>query len=944
MPTRKYNRHAVGKSLYRKLLTKQSLFRICIGFGVLLLIFAGVILWWSRDLPDPSKVQPGNVAESTKIYDSTGTHLLYEVGDVKHTQVALDQISKNTINATLAAEDDQFYKEPGISITGMLRGVILKPLSGQRAEGGSTITQQLVKNSLLTSDRTLQRKVKELVLALEIEQRFSKDQILSMYLNSIPYGSRTYGIEAAAQTFFGTSSQNLDISQSAILAALIQAPTHYSPYGSYLDDLKNRQQYIIGRMLTLGMITKEQADQAKAEPLAFQPQTDNILAPHFVFYIEDLLDKEYGAQIVDQGGLKIITTLDMNLQTIAENTLKQYQSKLGANGAKNASLVAINPKNGNILAMVGSIDYFNKDIDGNVNVSIRNRSPGSSIKPFVYAQAFSEGYRPETLLVDASTDFGQGYKPQNYDLKDHGIVSMRTALDNSLNIPAVQTLYLAGVKNVVALAQQMGIPTLTNPDRYGLSLVLGGGEVTLLDMTSAYGVFANEGVQFPPQAILKIDHGNENLFDASKNQTQGNAALDPQIARMITNVLSDNNARGMVFGLRSPLQLGARPVAAKTGTSQDFRDGWTYGYTPSLVAGVWTGNNDNSPMRNNSDGVVTAGPIWNSFMRQALTTTPIEQFTPPEPLPPAAHGIVDGNLPQVQGKWDQDSQTLYTLDCPINVGQVRTIKELHSILYYTRKGDPNGEPPAQAEADPQFANWEASVAAWRDKHNQDTKDNPSEPIYVPSLPTPTCNVGSPDELPKVEIVSPNTTILKSSPVKVTAQITPSSDHQLQKVRFLLDGQEIASLQPNDGNTYNASFSFDPSFAGRKTLVIQAITQDNLIGSAHRTFIINPDPNPPTVTLHTPQDGSTIASFPYTIKISATAHAGIDFVDVLYTKDGGNGTQRIARVSNPSANGPTRYDTVWQDSAGPGIYHIYAVAYDKTGNTVQSDTHTVTVQQ
>ena len=692
-------------------------------------------------------------------------------------------------------------------------------------------------------------------------------------------------------------------------------------------------------MLTLNMITKDQATQAKAEALAFQPQTDNIQAPHFVFYIEDLLDKEYGAQIVDQGGLKIITTLDMNLQTIAEKALKQYQSKLNANGAKNASLVAINPKNGNILAMVGSIDYFNKDIDGNVNVSIRNRSPGSSFKPFIYAQAFAEGYKPETLLVDASTDFGQGYQPQNYDLKEHGVVSMRSALDNSLNIPAVKTLYLAGIKNVIALAQKMGIPTLTNPDQYGLSLALGGGDVTLLDMTSAYGVFANEGVQFAPQAILKIDHGNENLFDATKNPVQGTPAIDPQIARTVTNVLSDNNARGPVFGLNSPLQLGARPVAAKTGTSQDFRDGWTYGYTPSLVAGVWTGNNDNSPMRNNSDGVVTAGPIWNTFMKQALLNTPIEQFTAPEPTPPSPNGVINGTLPQVKGKWDADSQTLYTLDCPIDQGQVQTFEELHDILYYTRKGDPNGNPPAEAEADPQFASWEAGVAAWISK--QPPQTDPTKPTYVTSLPTPVCNIGSADELPKVQIVSPNTTILKNSPVKITAQVT-SSTHPLKTVQFLLDGQQIASMQPSD--SYSASFSFPSSFSGRKTLVIQAITQDNLIGSAHRTFIINPDPNPPAITLNVPQDGSTITSFPYTIKITATAHAGIDFVDVLYTKDGGNGTQRIARVTTQSASGPNRYDTVWSDSAGPGTYHIYAVAYDKSGNTTQSTINTVMVQQ
>ncbi|MEO6077347.1 MAG: penicillin-binding transpeptidase domain-containing protein, partial [Candidatus Andersenbacteria bacterium] len=564
--------------------------------------------------------------------------------------------------------------------------------------------------------------------------------------------------------------------------------------------------------------------------------------------------------------------------------------------------------------------------------------PGSSIKPFVYAEAFSKGYKPETLLVDANTDFGQGYTPQNYDLREHGAISMRTALDSSFNIPAVKTLYLAGIKDVISLVQKMGIPTLNNPDRYGLSLVLGGGEVTLLDMTSAYGVFANEGVRFPARAILKIDHDKENLFDASKNEPQGAPALDPQVARTMSNVLSDNSARAAVFGANSPLQLGSRPVAAKTGTSQDFRDGWTYGYTPSLVAGVWTGNNDNSPMKNNSDGVVTAGPIWNAFMKKALEGTPIEQFTAPEPSQPSPHDNINGNLPEVKGKWVEETQTLYTLDCPINAGQIKTFKELHSVLFYTRRGDPNGPPPAQAEADPQFANWEFGVSAWIAKHNQEKKEDPTEPIYTSSLPIPSCNIGSTDELPQVKIVSPDSTIIHGSSIQLEASV--DSSHPLKTVRFLMDGQEIATFQP--GDSYKNTYSFPVSFIGRKTFVIQAITQDNLIGTAHRTFVINPDANPPKVTLHTPQNNSTISTFPYTIKITATDDTGIDFVDVLYTKDGSNGTQRIARVSAPSSTTANRYDTVWQDSAGPGTYHIYAVAYDKTGNTTQSSTNDVTV--
>lgn len=942
MPTRRYYRHHRTLALiFRRLFSRRVVPTILTTSGVGLLIAAGTVLWWSRDLPDPSNIEHGPINESTKIYDSTGTHLLYEIGEARLTKISLSKISPYVIKATLAAEDDQFYQHHGIVITGILRGLILKPLSGQRAQGGSTITQQLIKNSILSPERTIQRKVKEAVLAIELEQRFSKDQILEMYLNTIPYGSRAYGIEAGAQLFFNTPASSLTLAQATALAALPQAPTYYSPYGSHIDALKARQEYILERMATLGMASREDVNRAKKETLAFQGTSESIQAPHFVFYIKELLDQEYGERVVDQGGLKVVTTLDMRLQLLAEEALKKYQERLTSSGAKNASLVAINPKNGDILAMVGSIDYFNKDIDGNVNVSIRNRSPGSSIKPFVYAQAFAKGYRPETLLLDATTDFGQGYSPKNYDLKEHGVVSMRAALNNSLNIPAVETLYLAGVKDVISLAQKMGIPTLTDPDRYGLSLVLGGGEVTLLNMTSAYGVFANEGIQFPPRAILKIDHGGELLFDAVKTPPQETLALDPRIARVITNVLSDNNARSMVFGLRSPLQLGARPVAAKTGTSQDFRDGWTYGYTPSLVAGVWTGNNDNSPMKNNADGVVTAGPIWNSFMQNALKGTPIETFTNPEPLPAAAHGIIDGNLPEVKGKWVPETQTLYTLDCPINAGEIRTLKELHSILFYTRKGDPNGPPPDRAEADPQFSHWEAATTAWIGKHNQGKKDDPAEPLYTGSLPTPTCPIENSAELPQVQITSPNQAVLKDSPVKV--QVTIQSSHPIKTVRFLLDGQEFASQGP--GDSYEASFSFPTSFSGRKTLVIQAITEDNLIGTAHRAFIVNPDDSAPKVTLYTPTNNAKIlqTAFPFTIKVAASDPSGIALVDILYRKDGEGGTKRIARIALPTNAASGRYDTVWQNSPGPGTYTIYAVAYDKTGNTSESSENTATIE-
>src|SRR3989344_2589261 len=461
MATRRFKRPVGGASRSRFRLPTKKI----VGWGlttgaVALLWFAGLILWWSKDLPDPQNIDQGRVTESTKIFDSTGEHILYEIGEAKRTKVSLGQISSYLTQATLAAEDDKFYEHHGIAITGVIRGIILKPLTGQRAQGGSTITQQLIKNSILSPERTLQRKVKEAVLAIELEQRFSKDEILAMYLNAIPYGSRAYGVEAAAQTFFNTAAGSLSLAQAAYLAALPQAPSYYSPYGSHIEDLKGRQEYILNRMANLSMVTKDQAEAAKKEKITFQPAREAIAAPHFVFYVKELLDEEFGQRVVDQGGLRVITTLDMRLQKIAEDTLKKNQDRLKKLGASNAALVSINPKNGDILTMAGSIDYFNEDIDGNVNVAIRHRSPGSSIKPFVYAAAFSKGYTPDTILVDAETDFGQGYKPKNYNLKENGPVTMRQALSNSLNIPAVQTIYLAGVKNATKLAHDMGMSSL----------------------------------------------------------------------------------------------------------------------------------------------------------------------------------------------------------------------------------------------------------------------------------------------------------------------------------------------------------------------------------------------------------------------------------------------------------------------------------------------------
>ncbi|HLD34818.1 MAG TPA: transglycosylase domain-containing protein, partial [Patescibacteria group bacterium] len=539
-----------------------------------------------------------------------------------------------------------FYEHKGISIWGIFRGVVWQTIRGKKAQGGSTLTQQFIKNSILTSERTITRKIKEWLLAYRLENRFSKDEILQMYFNEIPYGSTAYGVEAASQKYFGKTVKDINLAEAAILAALPQGPSRYSPYGSNIDLLLGRQRYILDLMVDQGHATEEEAEEAKNYELTFSPPTANIKAPHFVMYVKEILSSKYGEKMVEQGGLKIITTLDLYKQEIAEEVVKEQAEKNLKNfNATNAALVAINPKNGQILCMVGSKDYFDQEIDGQVNITTSKRQPGSSLKPLVYAAAFIKGYTPNTILYDVITNFSNDatkpYEPRNYDSAEHGPVSIRKALAGSLNVPAVKAIYLAGIKNVTNLAFDLGYTTLSDPDRFGLSLVLGGGEVKLIEHANAYSAFAREGVLHPVSAILRVEKPDGTVLE--EFQENEKKVLDPKIARQINDVLSDNGARAYIFGERNWLTLGTRPVAAKTGTTNDYRDAWTMGYTPSIVAGVWVGNNDNSEMKRGADGGVVAAPIWHNFMEKVLGDTPIEKFKPAE-IPTTGKAMLDGQV------------------------------------------------------------------------------------------------------------------------------------------------------------------------------------------------------------------------------------------------------------------------------------------------------------
>ncbi|HEV8601184.1 MAG TPA: transglycosylase domain-containing protein, partial [Patescibacteria group bacterium] len=538
----------------------------------------------------------------------------------------------------------------GIDLKGILRAVISVFKSGSLSgPGGSTITQQFVRNAILTREKTLTRKIKEMVLAIEINQRFTKDEILKLYLNEIPYGQNTYGIEAAAETYFGKHAKDITLAEAAYLAALPQAPTFYSPNGPNKDRLESRKNLVLKEMQKEGYITIQQRDAAQAEEVTFNKIKDSIIAPHFVLYVQGLLAEKYGEKTLEEGGLKVITTLDYHLQQIAEKAVKDGVARdEKRNKSENGALVAIDPKTGQILAMVGSKNYFDETIDGQVNVALRDRQPGSSIKPYIYAAAFKKGMSPATMLVDVPTVFGtyggKDYMPSNYDGSSHGILSIRKGFAGSLNVPAVKTLALTGVADAIDTAKELGITSNISAERCGLALVLGGCEVKLLDHVSAMGVFANGGVRHDPSPILEISDNHGKVLEKYED-TGGYEAIDPQIAYEVTSVMTDNDARTFIFGPKSPLILPDRIVAAKTGTTQAWKDGWTIGFTPSLVAGVWRGNNDSSPMRQGADGVIVAAPIWNEFMREALKGTPPEQFLEPPGIQHILVDSVSGKLP-----------------------------------------------------------------------------------------------------------------------------------------------------------------------------------------------------------------------------------------------------------------------------------------------------------
>lgn len=923
----KSKRAGRGKFKARKFFTWA--FRI---FAVGVLFLAVVFLYYSKDLPDPNKLLDRNVPESTKIFDRNGG-LLYEIhGEYKRTRVDLSQISPNLKNATVAIEDKNFYKEGGISITGILRAGITDILSLRRSQGGSTITQQFVKNAILTNNKSWDRKIREAILAIAIDAHFSKDQILQLYLNEVPYGRNAYGAEAAAQTYFGKSAKDLDLAESAYLAAIVQAPTYYSPSGPHKADLDARKNTALSLMREQGYINQDQEKQAKAETVAFSLITNGIKAPHFVLWVEDYLANKYGEKTLEEGGLKVYTTLDPKLQQIAEDVVKADVDKESKKyNANNAALVAVDPKTGQILAMVGSKDYFGKPepagctagknclFEPNVNVALAQRQPGSSFKPYVYGTAFKKEfkYAPASLLIDVNTNFGtfngQAYVPGNYNGQSYGPVSMRKAMAGSLNVPAVKTLALIGVDNAVQTAHDLGI---TSPlQDCGLSLVLGGCEVRLLDHVAAYSVIANEGLKNAATPILKIQDKDGKTLEEYQNNPQ--PELDPQAAYELISIMTDNDARSFIFGANSPLILPDRIVAAKTGTTNKWHDGWTLGFTPSLAAGVWAGNNDGTLLKKGADGVVVAAPIWHDFMQQALAGTPAENFNVPS-------GIQKVVVDEVSGKLPTDATPSTKTETFADYAVPTTYDDIHvKTAIDSATGLPaNNLTPADQivykinnilhSEMPQNPNWENPVQEWALAHGYSSPDQSGQGAASPS-PVPA------QSGPTVSILDPaDGASISQTPFQVTVNAISSSP--IVRVDLSINGELYQSLtsQPYIFNINRALSE------GSYTLAAHAVDSAGQSADTSSGFTFAPAS---PLSMSEPVDGSLL-QFP--VNLVAESDNLYNLVNFYYQDSKGE-IKLIGSANNIDHTGKYHYSLVWKTQPASGSYKIFAQANGGVGS-------------
>jgi len=621
-----------------KSLFKLSTKKIITIFTILFILVLGFLTYFFilKGLPNPNKLITRNQIVSTKIYDRNG-NLLYKIyRGQNRTLIDLQEVPLHLIQATIAIEDAEFYQHHGFSPKGIFRAVLTN-LKGKKLYGGSTITQQLVKNALLTPERTLKRKIREFILAIMVEIKFSKDEILQMYLNEVGYGGATYGIEEASQIYFDKSVEELTLTEAALLAGLPASPTTYSPFGAFPKLAKERQKIVLGRMRQEGFITPEQEEEAVRKEIKFVPQKTNIEAPHFVMYVKEFLSQKYGERMIEEGGLEVTTSLDLEIHQKTQEIVTQEINQLNRLKIGNGAALVTNPQNGEILAMVGSRDYFSEENDGNVNVTLSLRQPGSAIKPINYAVALQNGFTPATIIPDTPITYflpgTEPYSPKNYDNRFHGNVTLRTALASSYNIPAVKVLSALGVEQMIEMGQKMGITSWDDPSRFGLSLTLGGGEIRMIDLAVVYGTLANLGSKANLNPILEIKNYKGEIIESQKDNLKPQKVLPANIAYLLTDILSDNRARTPAFGPSSLLNIKDHShVAVKTGTTQNQRDNWTIGYTADYLVATWVGNNDNTPMSYVASGVTGASPIWNKTMTYLLKDIPDKEFNQPKDL------------------------------------------------------------------------------------------------------------------------------------------------------------------------------------------------------------------------------------------------------------------------------------------------------------------------
>lgn len=639
----------------KKFLKKKIHISLSIEFFSLLgaVVFIGAFFYFTiiKDLPSPKNLKTRNQPVTTQILDRNG-NLLYKIyKDENRSLIPLSNLNQHTIDATIAIEDQDFYQHTGVSIKGIIRA-FQRNVFDNKIQGGSTITQQLVKNALLSPEKTLIRKLKEVILAVAVELTYSKEEILEMYFNEVGYGGAVYGIKEASNYYFGKSPENLNLEESALLAGLPAAPTIYSPFGANPELSLVRQHEVLRRMVEEEFISNQQADIAKAQKIQLISPRNNIQAPHFVMYIKDLLVQKYGENLVHQGGLSVTTTIDLNLQQFAQKTLEEELDNLKHLNVTNGAILIINPKNGDILTMIGSKDYFDIENDGQVNVVQRLRQPGSAIKPITYTLAFEKGFSPISRIDDSPITYrvpgSPPYSPKNYDNTFHGNINLKTALANSYNVPAVKLLSHLGVNNLIEKAKLMGISTWNDSSRFGLSLTLGGGDIKMIDLTTVYASLANKGIKNQVSPILTIYDQNQDqifskqcprstsqIFQKTQWETVScnqEIVTSPLVAFQISNILSDNILRSRTFGTYSKLNIDSHQVAVKTGTTNNLRDNWTIGYTSDFVVAVWVGNNDNSPMSNVASGITGATPIWNKIMTHILTNKSPHIFEVPDDM------------------------------------------------------------------------------------------------------------------------------------------------------------------------------------------------------------------------------------------------------------------------------------------------------------------------